>query len=622
MNTNQADKMKAYCDQHHPRIHVTVDFISGQVTIPTEHVAIIMYDIGDQIDQSTPGNVRFQPSLQQYVAAFTTGDVFQNMYRFVRKMNIYYPITWINYYYNQGHAKRPRPPFHRPEGFNIDNLPSSSKSTIKVSSKSIESIDNVIDSCLVQFSDITDPEYKKIANRMKRICNDLTRKCAVQRVTDIRNKLVNFNSYEHKTFPRFRLDPEKPFTYLLNNLFRTKQHNNIVGLFKKQYTYNEAQMYIHYINQQGIGIGNVNNFVTSAIAEIERAKFFVPIEKDSTRYVVNPKMNVQLAKHNGFTHVKTEADVALIYYSIGELFALLTRFDVPVPFHFAHEILASLIYSDKEISPEMHLMYHFMDEDPERVYYVIQLMRKPNDIEYVYMNMNDDYKLKPNVEEELIDRNNFMEYWKLYARHKYLRQLTPDSPDIYEYTKAFVSGFYIKRMLNKNNVSVRELDYMMSGTSITIRAVQEWANTPSVLRVLRSGNDNQKEEQIFEWLVEIIKEVGATFPIDYPGAAKFIREVEQDENDAGKSSSGSAGTKRKQKVFMKFFMDLIHFWTGFRKIDKTHVYQVIFERANGMPTSHTCFKQLALPRNIESKEALYIKLIDAIVMVERGVGRI
>lgn len=111
--------------------------------------------------------------------------------------------------------------------------------------------------------------------------------------------------------------------------------------------------------------------------------------------------------------------------------------------------------------------------------------------------------------------------------------------------------------------------------------------------------------------------MGSSLPLDLYNRLAGDKSQRERSDEA---LSGSQTTRSKRKAFVDFFMRLMHFWTGYKKIDMMSAHQIIFERDSGIPTSHTCFRQLGLPRDVRSKEDLYARLLTAVFTVEVGVG--
>ena len=168
--------------------------------------------------------------------------------------------------------------------------------------------------------------------------------------------------------------------------------------------------------------------------------------------------------------------------------------------------------------------------------------------------------------------------------------------------QALVDGFYIRNKLRRNNATVKQLDKLMSGVSITEASIRTWLTLDKIL----IDSNTPQEAKVGAWFEEILNDAGRSFPMD---------EFEQE-----KSSSKSKSTsKQKKEKFVEFFTKLMFFWSGLRKLNATSTYQVVFIDG-AMPRASTCFYQLKLPKGVANKETLYRKLVTAVYNVEAGVG--
>jgi hypothetical protein len=178
------------------------------------------------------------------------------------------------------------------------------------------------------------------------------------------------------------------------------------------------------------------------------------------------------------------------------------------------------------------------------------------------------------------------------------RQIAEGKQDTSRRLKALVDGFYIRNKLRRDHATIKHIEKLLNGLSITEQSIRTWLKGNHIdIR----HSDNQ-EEQVGTWFREILNDEGRTFPL----------------SEFDKSASKTTLAERK-KLFVEFFTKLMYFWCGLRKLDTQRTYQVMFIE-NPIPKSSTCFYQLKLPKNVPSKEELYRKLVSAVFNVEAGVG--
>lgn len=627
-NVNNHAQATKYCDLNHPRkqftISIYVDLTDDPdllvYTFTNAEVADILYEMGVHTakKKSGPFTSSIHKMYNEAAKHHTHSRGFSFKDSFITEVKSYYGNEWVELYYNAGIAGVPRPSY-----VSAEKLLSRRRS-----SRSISPTDNIIDTCMFQFQGINNARFKKNANRLIRLCNQLTRDCTVNRVKLIRDHIHSYYKQGTKVaLPEIpRLDPAHPFKDLANFVLITNAYDPSTSLtiLNNLFEYSYYDVRIRYQGQDGVGMGLTNNFLTSAVKEIVGAGLFKPVALGSPRHVVNPKMTPALMRRKGY-EIHSEQDLDMLYLLVGKLFAFCLRFDVPIPIQFAHALLGAMVYPTKDITSEMWVMYMFMDQDPEITSNQIKLMREPETIEFVDINMNEEYELKPGQGEVIVTDKTYLEYLSLYAQHKYLRKLTSDggSKDITRYTHAFLNGFYIKNMLHDKKTTARELDKLISGWAINLQSIKEWLDSGNIAPL----DIDETTKDIYKWFMLILHDLGNSFPVDSPLADKFKVEVENDDREQRgdkkrERSINFNSTSNKKKLFLKFFVKLMHFWIGFEKIDPNGKYQVIFNNEDGMLLAQTCFKQLSLPKNVKSQEELYERMMFSVLNVEKGVGRI
>lgn len=534
---------------------------------------------------------------------------------FIQHLEAYFPIKWIEYYHSPGRRRLYRAPGNAMFSSRDRNLSpeydksSSVSNNLSIKSHTIRSDENIRETCVNTFKTITDDKshpFRSVLLKVTRLCSYNKDKCNIKRIKDTQKEIAD--GYGKRRHTELRFPPMKEIPDDLSSLYNfhalTVFHNHIQSLD------------VTYQGEEGIGSGVTRNFINNCIDQIKRSKMFAPSYPGSTRVVVNPDTTVDSLKDSGF-NVQNEKDVLDVYEFVGSFFAFCARFDVPVPIYLARSIISAILHKNTDVLPEMDIFYYLLDADPEIVKSTIQMFGVPNDIEMMFMEMNDDYPLKK--VNEPITQTNFVEYLQLLSRHMFQHQIRPDAFNTNARLKAFIKGFYVKNALRRAKFTVRDFERMVCGRAITMKSINEFVNKKDHITVI-AADDN--ELRIFKWFLEIIRGNGDDIPID---------EVPMRDSDNSDSSGSSerrrknkektpSPVKRRQNAFVTFFMNLVQFWTAFRKLDMESVHQVIFERDNGLPSSHTCFRQLSLPRNISSKEDLYKRLVTAVFNVERGIG--
>lgn len=550
-------------------------------------IATILYQIGTGADNDAL-NIRTPNDIMDFI-------------QFLREAG--YPDIWLARYAMAGRNGAPMPVFRDPNTASAPaaaqpvQSPSMSNKLKRFSSRSIPVEEVVIKNCNDRFEGITEPPFKSKANKLMRMCHDYMTVCDTERVKTLQRAMQR-KRYAMNHMNVAIPDPHKCFSHVFNR--------HLEGVFKCHI----ENIRVRFQGQQGIGVGVVRTFAQECINQVRHDKFFAPVHSSSTRHVINPNMTVERARALGY-HVQNNEDLGRLYGVIGHLFAFCARFDFPVPIYLARAVSAHILYKETEITPEHYVFYYALDADEDVVNSKVRLLREPNTIEYVFMEGNDDFRLYDTDDEVPITVDNYFDYLHRYSRHMFTRQLIKGAPDTSALLSAFINGFYIRRFLRKEQVTVRELEKLMCGKPITFENIKEWIDDP---RVISYYPRSAHEEQILEWFKEILADLGKSMPLE------DMQHISPVSDRASREYSRSLNSRQRRKVFTEFFMNLMQFWTSYRKLDSESRHQVTFERDNGLPTAHTCFRQLCLPRDVRSREDLYQRLIIATSNVERGVG--
>lgn len=464
-------------------------------------------------------------------------------------------------------------------------------------SKSIQPEEMLAQSCINKFEGAAKSVYAPSVNKIIRMCHDTIMKCSTQRVKEIQEMLRDNQYKKRESYSITVPDPEQSFIHVFNE--------NKSDIFKMA-PYQITVKFMRFARaQNGVGTGVTRTFIQNCVDAVannyasddpyQQVKFFVRIP-ETNRYVINPKMNVQHARYLGY-NVQNDADLANLYTQIGRLFAFCLRDDMPLPFNLARAIYANILYKATDITPEMYAFYYIMDSDQELSNNIIKMLRDPDTIEYLGLYIGDDE----------VTPSNVIKYVHHTSKQKYLHNLYDGAADTYPLLKAFIKGFYVRNDLRINEVSVPELERMMCGSSVNIKNIRAWLKMRNNINYIGS---TPQQQQILDWFKEILHDMGKTIPLE---SVETVM----------KRSSPNSQLKR-QDAFVLFFMQLMFFWTSYKRINMDMVHRVTFERTDtSLPTSHTCMYALCLPTlKINSKMDLYNALITAVFAVDSGVDNV
>ena len=382
------------------------------------------------------------------------------------------------------------------------------------------------------------------------------------------------------------MSEQKAFARFYNLL---ESNTNIADIITRSFIDNVV---IINPDREAVGSGLTRDMFQLCADHLVATELFVPAEPGAVRMVINPKVTVESLREKGFI-VRSNDEITNVYYRAGEFMAFCVRNDIPINMKLSRAILARILYKQSEIQNEEYFVY-MMSEMPETTSGLFTLLRRPDDIEYAELEMNDEFKLVANNEPLTID--NYTKYLGLRAKHQLLHQMLPDEEDTTPWLRAFLDGFYIRNRLRRNNVTINELDDLLSGVPITVENVREWMTT----KIQFPDANNDFKMQVLQILGDSDL---AEFPFDQIG-----------------KDATSMTLEEKQAEYITFISKLLFFWSGLRKIDMSKTYQIIRINARGLPKASTCFYQLKIPFEIRDKQDLYRKLVQAVYLVEEGLG--
>lgn len=600
-NANEINRWVTSCMLLHPIQHIQFN----RLTLSNRQVAQIAQDFGHERNISSDIGVEF--SVNDRALYRQMGN------NFYAHISHFYPRTWISYYWSR--QTRPyREPFdpifltgQPPELLKSLSSPLS-PNKLSIKSGPIGSDENINHSCVNTFKDVindTAHPYHSIITKIVRLCSYNKEKCNIARIKQVVARIRDHGLTKERAL-RFNEAKEVPddFSHLFNI--------NELDIFR----HHMQRIQVQYRGQDGVGIGVVRTMIQNCVDEIKRCKFFSPVYPGSNRSVLNPNLTVQTIKDMGF-NVHNEADVLKLYEFIGTFFAFCIRFEAPVPIYLARMVIANILYKPDDIKQHMSIFGYLIDCDPENVNSFLHMLRKPAEVEYAMRDYNDEYRLIDNSKpENPVDGSNFLDYLDRLSKHKFLHQIEKDAFDTNARFHAMMKGLYVKNALRDAKLTVLDFDRIFSGKAITLKTIREFVgNTNHVY----CTSTNKREVRVYSWFMDILQETGKTIPMDdVPVGDSF--KSESSSSHSSQRPKEPTPVRKRNHAFLVFFMHLMHFWTGYRKIDIENRHQVIFERNDGLPTAHTCFRQICLPRNAKSKADLYKRLVTAVFLVEKGVG--
>ena len=444
--------------------------------------------------------------------------------------------------------------------------------------------------------------FKPFANKLKKICNT-HQKCGNltdESLAEIKNCVVD-------TLTFFTVKPEHPWVHICNDIVKGNAHlrfQKVLTFFRTKFEH----ITIAEEGHAGRGVGVKRSFYQKCLDDIQSHKFFIPVEAGSDRCALNPAVTVESLRELGYD-VNNEYDVEGVYSALGCFIAHLLANGLPLSFKLSHGVLAHLIFREQEISGEEYVFYSLMDVPSTNSLLNLMKLADVDQIAETMMEFNDDYELSGS--NKPVTKDNFERFLIARSKHQLVREVLPKPKtfDTMRRLKAMIGGFFLRKTLRREKVSVKQLDGLFVSSNITAEKITDLVNNRLTRGHAVDTVEPDHMRKIFKYLKDILQDDGASFPHD------VIQDSDRVPTD-----------DEKKDMFREFFTKLLYFWTGSKHIDDSRNYQVLF-LVSGLPKASTCFFQLKLPvyvsstdRTVLSKEALYRKLVTAVYNVEAGVG--
>jgi len=447
--------------------------------------------------------------------------------------------------------------------------------------------------CVVTFGDLPRP-FDGLGNKLAKICNKISNRnqCSVQNVSrfyeNIQNEFLLTNTGAALENKWIRINEvqrgqelKRLILYFLN---KTDPDRSIM---LRRPIFIPPYISIHSITFQArpgasgaIGPGPTRDFFQTAANQMfsPATGIFKETSNGSGRVMINTTFDVSTIDPS---FANSNENRHLLFRMIGQFSAFLMVLGIKYDVHLCHYIQARMLYKANEISDDELMMYYFMDFPEDRTGRVAMLKR-PDDIQHLGLDFNDEMELDPARANEALTAANYAEYTRLIARKK----LEIAEGEVY--VRAFVDGFYVSRTyLRRARVTVPILDTLLSGREVSVEdmnIVIERIRRNSELFRYRSEAVNQK----LEWFIEILGDRGELFPTAVAAERPDTYAQNADE----------------------FKRQLLFWWSASRYVSDTMDYRVQPEGGLGAYfRAHTCTATIDFPPRIASREEMYANLL-------------
>ena len=262
-------------------------------------------------------------------------------------------------------------------------------------------------------------------------------------------------------------------------------------------------------------------------------------------------------------------------------------------------------------------VYFMLEDCPEHSKTLINLMKTPDQIEYIDINFNDYHQLS--TDDPVLTNENIIEYIKKTS--KYMMTTTilrkgveiPNNIRPSAYNKLVRHGNNIHKCFIKG-ISPNVRKYF-SDKRLTNKIVSSYLILPTMsIEIVNKLKQNFRNsmEQLIRHHTDAVK-------------TKYIRLINIFENHILKSPTSQAAASNSR--YLEFIVKLLRFWSGSSFYKETEKYKIQINTGltvQHLPQSHTCFFQIDFPdytgTDDEIGRLLKTKLELAISNVEEGVG--
>lgn len=430
----------------------------------------------------------------------------------------------------------------------------------------------LIEFCSSKFTGLPALEgsMKRFINKLKRVCNTMSEKtnCQPQQLNAIVTAAARRYKIRRNEHYTLRIPPNP------------SPHHHIQKLYE---LYSTRPASLHYGSldkffvQSGraIDAGGVRRqYMQSAAIELKKLGIFTETDDNTGIYKFKP----EFAGSDKLARCKFA----------GAFVAFCIVNGIKLDFNLSKSILASLIYKPEEIDNDYYAMF-YLSEYSSHGRSMVNLMRSPNDIQYVGLEFNDgDIVLDTTKEgdDNNVNVSNFREYVGKLGVYK----LTHGTSAMLQ---NFKEGFYItRRFLGHNNVSVAQLDALITGTKLTSQNRNSIASKVAT-NYIRYNPDSNNNQSII-WLCEIIREGNTFYPMDEVQNAPHL-----------------------PQDFDTFMKMLCFFWTSSQYYNTNLNYSAQITRSANF-VAHTCSQLLDVPYGFTSRDQMFRQLIRSVTDTSFG----
>lgn len=443
--------------------------------------------------------------------------------------------------------------------------------------------------------------------------------------SDNENKKQFYELLRKKFSIRFNKDEPLPIVsdiiinyigYSIASLFgryikfdRDMKFNDLSKYFVVNFNFTlNADNTINSTRQLGIDVGGLRrDFITALTAELFNSDNGIFMTRDgSKKYFLNPKFTFDANYTAVINHIcgRRTYNMKDFYTFIAQLISFILVNDCGVDNNLSSYL--TVAFSKTDFKDDEYI-YYMLNDFPAYTKTMLELMKKPDNIEYVGFEFNDHYNLKPTGEDIdiTITKDNIVEFLTLTAKHMMTKSILRKDIEIKP------DENYDEITRHNENIN----KYFIEGIPSDIRT--ELSEIP--LTVINSFIVKPAISQ------EIIDKLFNNF-------YKTMRQTKRSSLLTRMTNLFNEYilTQRPQQTdeeFFDFIDKLLRFWSGsaFYKEKEHYKIQINSNLSDAhLPQSHTCCFTIDIPlytgTDYEIGNKLYNKIKMAIFNVEKGIG--
>jgi len=470
-------------------------------------------------------------------------------------------------------------------------------------------------------ADISDTSYARFIEELRKNFKSYNKD-----FSNNENKKQFYNLLKKTFFVRFNKDEPCPVVsdviancvgYSVASLFgryikfnKDMKFNDLPKYFVANFNFTlNPDNTINFTRQLGIDVGGLRrDFITSLTTELFNSDNGIFMTRDGTKkYFLNPKFKFDANFTAIVDHIcgSRSYDMKVFYTFIAQLVSFILVNDCGVEHNLSSYLTVAFSKTDFR---DNEYIYYMLNDFPAYTRTMLELMKKPDDIEYVGFEFNDHYNLKPTDQglDITITKDNILEFLTLTAKHMMTKSILRKDIEI-KPSENYDEITQHNENINKYFIEGIPSDIRTELSEIPLTVVNSFLVKPAISQeIIDKLSDN-----FLKTMRQIKRTPVLTRITNLFNQYILTRRPQQSEAE-----------------FFDFIDKLLRFWSGsaFYKNQERYKIQINPNLSDAhLPQSHTCFFMIDIPlytgtTDDEIGNKLYNKIEMAISNVEKGIG--